>query len=97
MKIRLFVSAVKTPFDSEYRIRVSNENHTADETMQEKKIGSFEFDLPSDVKRDFAELLIDDLENLILKTNEDHTDHVKHLFKKLNFLNELKNQGESHE
>ena len=46
MKITLYFSAVKTPFDSEYHLRASNENLTADESMQEKKLGSFEMDLP---------------------------------------------------
>jgi hypothetical protein len=87
MKITLFFSAVKTPFDSEYHLRVSNENHTADETMQEKKLGSFEVDIPSDVENAMAELLIDNIEDLILEAHKNHTARIKNLSDKLNFLN----------
>lgn len=87
MKITLFFSAIKTPFDSEHHLRVSNENHTADETMQEKKLGSFEMDLPMCIEDPLTELLIDDLEDKILEAHKNHTEHVKNLSDKLNFLN----------
>lgn len=88
MKATLYVSAVKTPFDSDYSIRVSNENVNADVAMQEKKIGSFEVEIPAEIENVLAELLIDNLEDLILEAHKNHTSHVNDLYSKINLLNE---------
>lgn len=88
MKVTLYVSAVKTPFDSDYRLRVNNEDFNTTPGMEEKKLGSFEVEIPAEIENVLAELLIDNLEDLIIEAHKNHTAHVKNLYDKINLLNE---------
>lgn len=88
MKVTLFCTAVRPPFSSEYQLRISNEDFSADPMMEEKKLGSFEIEMPGDIETVFTELLIDSLEDVILEAHKSHTTHVNNLSDKLNLLNE---------
>lgn len=86
MKTTLFCSAVKTPFDSDYQLRVSSTNSDACEGMQEKKLGSFQINIPSDIARAFVELSMESIEDLILEAHKTHVTRVNDLSKRIKML-----------
>lgn len=86
MKATLFCSAVKTPFDSDYQLRVSSTNCDAGEGMLEKKLGSFQIDIPNDIARAFTDLSVENLQDLIFEANKTHITRVNDLSKQIKIL-----------
>lgn len=92
MKATLYFSAIKLPFDSEYSLSVSSNDHDSVDGIHQKKLGAIQIDVPTDIRKKFDELAIVQLEEQLFEAfinYENRSVYLKTKISQLNTKNDL--------
>lgn len=95
MKMNVYLSAIKTPLDSEFTLRVSEAEPKACKFMEIRPLGVAEIIVPDEVAAQLAELNIEILEDCLFQTFQNYENNAQRISAKIAELSQISLKSKS--